>query len=223
MKDIINCTVKELLGGGTGDREIAIKILVGSLVSDVAKEKKIKNKSSYETDQIIFDTRVDAESVLTDLLELLSKYDWVSVADFKDISGISSSFTDNKYGWTDLHRTSIRRIRNGYVIDFPQPIDLNKEPANPIKTDYKKLDAHKKSIVSGFKSRDEAYKVLNQLITLISKFEVASVADLYDILGISSQFTDNKFGWDNLTEAFIAHGSKRYSYILHLPKTIVLS
>ena len=82
-------------------------------------------RSSYSYDDIIIDTRAEAEEVLERIDELLDTYNVVSVADLYDLVGISCSYTDNKYGWTNLRNAEVIRVRDGYFLKLPKagPID----------------------------------------------------------------------------------------------------
>ena len=82
-------------------------------------------RSSYSYDDIIIDTRAEAEEVLERMDELLDTYNVVSVADLYDLVGISCSYTDNKYGWTNLRNAEVIRVRDGYFLKLPKagPID----------------------------------------------------------------------------------------------------
>ena len=52
-------------------------------------------------------------------------------------------------------------------------------------------------------TRSEALDVLDGLDAQIRQFGVVSVADLYDLVGITSEFTDESWGWDNLRGATV--------------------
>lgn len=82
-------------------------------------------RSSYSYDDIIIDTRAEAEEVLERMDELLDTYNVVSVADLYDLVGIPCSYTDNKYGWTNLRNAEVIRVRDGYFLKLPKagPID----------------------------------------------------------------------------------------------------
>ncbi len=77
-------------------------------------------KSWYSYDDIVFDNRGEAEEVLARMDELISMYDIASVADLYDLCGVSGNYTDNKYGWTDIHNASIIRVRDGYLLKLPR-------------------------------------------------------------------------------------------------------
>ena len=73
-----------------------------------------------KADDLIIASRAEAEQVLDEMYELLDTYKQVTVADFYDMLGISSEFTDNKYGWTNLNGARVIRVRDGYRIDLPR-------------------------------------------------------------------------------------------------------
>ena len=67
----------------------------------------------------------------------------------------------------------------------------------------------------------EAQTTLYNLQEVIERCGQASVARLYDIVGITGSFTDNRYGWESLAGA----GSRRLRdgrYLLILPPTKVL-
>jgi hypothetical protein len=70
------------------------------------------------------------------------------------------------------------------------------------------------------KSRGEAEEVLSQLVDMVEDYGMASIADLYQMVGVPTNFTDNKYGWDNLSSASVSR--VRDGYMLDLPKAILL-
>ena len=82
------------------------------------------NRSKIDLDDIIIESRGEAEEVLDSLVELIQVYNVVSVADYYDMVGIESNFTDNKYGWTNLSEASVDRVRRGYCIRLPRPREI---------------------------------------------------------------------------------------------------
>lgn len=71
------------------------------------------------------------------------------------------------------------------------------------------------------KSRGEAEDVIDGLRTLIDQYGMASVSDLYDMLGLTGDFTDAKWGWTDLRNAAIR--PVRGGYLLDLPSTTPLT
>jgi len=64
--------------------------------------------------------------------------------------------------------------------------------------------------------RVEAEEVIDRLFDLVSRYESATVADLYELVGLAASHTDHKWGWTDL------HGSGvtriRGGYLLDLPE-----
>lgn len=69
-------------------------------------------------------------------------------------------------------------------------------------------------------SQADAMEVLENLISRVDRYGSASVADLYDYLGVTGGFTDQKYGWTNLSTADVRH--TRRGWIFDLPRPQVL-
>lgn len=67
----------------------------------------------------IFTSRVDAETVLEHMREILKEYGCVSISDLYDLIGLGGSFGDRKYGWFDLEGSNVVRVRDGYKLVLP--------------------------------------------------------------------------------------------------------
>ena len=76
-------------------------------------------------DDILLATRVEAETVVDRMYDLLREYEMVSVSDLYSLLGLSSSYTDQKWGWTNLQSLDIRRVRDGYILNLPKTIPLD--------------------------------------------------------------------------------------------------
>ena len=81
-------------------------------------------RSRHDFDDIILETRGEAEDVLSHLVDLIEDYGVASVGDYYDLLGIESAFTDNKYGWTNVADGYIDRTRDGYCIRLPRPREI---------------------------------------------------------------------------------------------------
>ena len=81
--------------------------------------------SGYSYNDIVLETRGDAEEVMDRLEESIKAYGMASVADLYDLVGISGEFTDNKYGWYNLRGADVQRVSNGYLLKLPRAQALN--------------------------------------------------------------------------------------------------
>ena len=70
-------------------------------------------------------------------------------------------------------------------------------------------------------NRGEAEDVLSRMDELISTYGLVSVADLYDLVGITGNYTDNKYGWTDIRSAQPIR--VRDGYMLKLPKALPLN
>lgn len=78
-------------------------------------------RASHNFDEVVLPTRPEAEDVIERLYDLVSKYDFATVADLYSLVGIKPNYTDEKWGWTDLRGLGATRIKGGYLIDIPRP------------------------------------------------------------------------------------------------------
>ena len=78
----------------------------------------------YSYNDIILETRGEAEDVLARMDELIELYGMVSVADLYDLVGITGNYTDNKYGWTNIRNAEPVHVRDGYMLRLPKVTSL---------------------------------------------------------------------------------------------------
>jgi len=92
---------------------------------DRPREISRVGRARHDFDEVVLATRGEAEEVLSILFDLTVTYGIASVADLYDAVGITSNFTDNKYGWTDLRGSDVTRVRDGYLLNLPRPVPLD--------------------------------------------------------------------------------------------------
>lgn len=80
-----------------------------------------KAKAQHDFREIILEDRTEAETILEKLVMLVDEYDVATVSDLYSLTGITGSFTDDKWGWTNLRTAGIKRIREGYLLTMPNP------------------------------------------------------------------------------------------------------
>lgn len=67
-----------------------------------------------------------------------------------------------------------------------------------------------------FDSRADAENVLGELSDLTIDYGVATVSDLYDLVGMDHEYTTDNYGWTDLSKAYISR--ERYGYVINLPR-----
>lgn len=88
------------------------------------RDERYVTKSRYSYDDIIFESRAEAEEVLDRMSEIIDTYGAVSVADLYDLVDVSGTYTDNNYGWDNLRNAEAVRVRDGYILKLPKIIAL---------------------------------------------------------------------------------------------------
>lgn len=110
--------------GGGGRRPTADKISYkdysGISKRDDRGSDRPRNTTGYNYDDIVFETRGEAEAVLDRMFELIEEYGNVRVADMYDMAGITGNYTDNRYGWEDIRNAKVERTYRGYIIRMPR-------------------------------------------------------------------------------------------------------
>ena len=112
-----------------GNERVSYTSYYKSDVRDNRRNDVVNNNTSNDYRDIVFATRGKAEEVLDSIRDLIDEYGEASIADFYSALEMTvvGEFTDNYYGWKELP-TNLRprMVKDGWVIDFPKPIDLKK-------------------------------------------------------------------------------------------------
>lgn len=128
ISDVVTNGIDMILYGETGHtkKSGSSKISYMSYYDrDRGRERTNYRSAGYDFDDLVFETRGEAEIVLDNLFEILDRYRVATVADLYDLAGSPGRYTDNKFGWTDLGRAEVVRIRDGYVIKLPRALAID--------------------------------------------------------------------------------------------------
>lgn len=82
-------------------------------------------RARHDFDEIVLQSRAEAEEVVDRLFDLVSRYESATVADLYELVGLASTHTDHKWGWEDLRGAGVSRVRGGYLLDLPEPEPLD--------------------------------------------------------------------------------------------------
>lgn len=86
----------------------------------------VGTRGFFDYDDIIFDSRGDAELALNTMEEAIEQYGVVSVGDLYDLAGIvTTNYTVNRYGWTDIRSAQVIHVKDGYLLKLPRALPLN--------------------------------------------------------------------------------------------------
>lgn len=130
IEDIVINGIRLFLRGETSDRRNgsrADKISYNKFSSNSISRNNDSNRTrvGYSYDDVVLETRGEAEDVLDRMGELIELYGVVSVADLYDLVGKSCNYTDNKYGWVNIRNAEPIRVRDGYMLKLPKASPIN--------------------------------------------------------------------------------------------------
>lgn len=84
-----------------------------------------RSRARHDFDELIIPSHAEANEVLDQMFEILSRWGHVTVANLYDLTGIESTHVDMKWGWTNLRGARAVRTRSGgYLLDLPRPEEL---------------------------------------------------------------------------------------------------
>lgn len=128
ISDIVRDGIDMILYGESRGRKSTTSSYVSyrdySRSDDRDRFRDSRTRSGYNHDDVILETRGEAEEVLTRMDELIDTYGVVSVADLYDLIGKSCEYTDNKYGWTNIRNAEPIRVRDGYMLKLPKALPI---------------------------------------------------------------------------------------------------
>lgn len=133
IKKAISDTVNALLYSGNGSSK---KSSTGSRFSyercfddrsvNGNKLKATSPKTSYTYDDVVLDSRGDAEAVLDKMAETIENYEFVTVAGLNEALGITGHYTDNNWGWYSIANARVDRLRGGgYRLRLSKPVPID--------------------------------------------------------------------------------------------------
>lgn len=134
--DVFTNTLDMILFGGSGEgrsrrRSTSDKISYRSFYDDRRDrsrrydDRRDRSRSGFDYDELVLETRGEAQAVLNAMDNMMDEYKIVSVADMYDLIGETCPYTAYKYGWTNIRNAEIVRAHDGYIIRMPKamPID----------------------------------------------------------------------------------------------------
>ncbi len=99
--------------------------IMGSRLPSAQRALSRQARARHDFDEIVLESRTEAEEVIDRLFDLVSRYESATIADLYELVGLTAAHTDNKWGWTDLRGAGVSRTRAGYLLDLPDPQPLD--------------------------------------------------------------------------------------------------
>lgn len=130
--DIVSDGVNMIFFGGTGSRKpgsntpyVSYRDYSGRKGESRLPASATAPRASHAYEDVVLQTRGEAEEVLLQMDALIDTYGMVTVADLYDMVGLRCDFTANRYGWKNIKNAYVDRCRDGYILRLPKayPID----------------------------------------------------------------------------------------------------
>lgn len=75
-------------------------------------------------EDVVMKDRVSADRLLDILNARIAQYQRVTINDLNDTLERTGKFNDAYFGWTDLSGVTLKRVYDGYLVVFPEPVEL---------------------------------------------------------------------------------------------------
>lgn len=83
------------------------------------------SRAALDYDDVLFDSRADADMVLDQMVEIVQTYGKVSIGDLYDLAHVpTTNYSLNNYGWFELTGCRSVRTPDGYILKLPRPVAL---------------------------------------------------------------------------------------------------
>ena len=189
------------------EREKVESVVTGKVVQKKANVFRRAARGMVADDVTNVGDFVVAEVLIPAVRNLM--YDIISQGTYRVLYGTSRTRRNgapNTMGAMTNLKTAYNRISNE---PDPAARNMSREDRASHNFDELILDSH-----------GDALGVLENLEARVVRYGSASVADLYDYMGVTGGFTDQRYGWTNLDNSNVRQ--TRRGFVLDLPRPIVL-
>lgn len=107
--------------GGTSLRHTPYDRLSTGIDREPRRMMSHAARATHDFGEVVLETREEAVVVIDSMIDRISRYSSVTVSDLYDILGVTGSYVDRQWGWTDLVTADIRQVRGGFLLDLPRP------------------------------------------------------------------------------------------------------
>ncbi len=82
-------------------------------------------RSAADYDEIIWPDRGSAERAKQQMQDIVATYGIVTVNDLYEMTPLTPPYTAQKYGWMDVSRAEVIRVRDGYILKLPRAVPID--------------------------------------------------------------------------------------------------
>ena len=132
--DIVTNGIDMFLYGGTGKGKSSSS---GSKVSyrsyyeknnapnNYRGSENVRNNNAFDYDDIVFNSRGEAEAAKQQMQDIVARYGIVTVNDLYEMTPLTAPYTSQKYGWMDVSNVEVARVRDGYILKLPRAVPID--------------------------------------------------------------------------------------------------
>ena len=77
-------------------------------------------RATHDFDDIVLESRSDAIDTVEAMVDRVRRFGNASVADLYDLVGITPTYVDQRWGWTNLATANVRQVHGGFLLDLPR-------------------------------------------------------------------------------------------------------
>ena len=82
-------------------------------------------KAGDMLEDVVMKDRATAEWLVDELQDFIDRFGRVTVNDLNDVLGrTGNGFNTSYFGWKSLADVKIRRVYDGYLVEFPEPVEV---------------------------------------------------------------------------------------------------
>lgn len=132
--DIVTTGIDLFLYGGSGKAKSGSNATKVSYRNYYDQKNSSTNRSSepmkprdaFDFDNIVFNTRGEAEDAKQQLLDILGKYGMASVNDLYEMTPLTPPYTAANFGWHNGICIEVDRVHDGYILKLPRAVPLER-------------------------------------------------------------------------------------------------
>lgn len=127
---IVGGTDRTLFGSGRGRRGLglrhegpvsSLRTRYDRMSEEPSRGLTREQRARHDFQLITLDSRQEAIEVVEALIDQIVRFRVATVTDLYDLVGVTGSYADQRWGWTDLSTADIVQNRGGWLIDLPSP------------------------------------------------------------------------------------------------------
>lgn len=186
-----------------GKAEVPAEKKVEKVVTGVAKTKKKSEVSKFADVFISEDAHNVKSYIMNDIIVPTVKKAIMGALDMI-LNGGSTGYSDR--------RPTVSKV--SYARCYDDPRDSNRAVSvSNSRFDYDDIM---------FTTRGDAERVLREMDAVIDEYKIITVADMYDMAGLSCPYTSQRYGWTNIRNAEVVRvrDGNDYGYVIKMPKAM---